>query len=36
VGRWPNEKRSVATTFLLIFVAFPLLAWLAYWFVRRG
>jgi hypothetical protein len=35
MGRWPNEKRSSITTFLLIFVAFPLLAWLAWWYVRR-
>jgi len=34
MGRWPNEKRSSLTTFLLIFVLFPLLAWLAMWFVR--
>jgi hypothetical protein len=34
MGRWPNETRSIAATFLLIFVLFPLLAWLAWWFVR--
>jgi nitrate reductase NapE component len=35
MGRWPNEKRSALTTFLLIFVLFPLLALLTYWFVRH-
>ena len=34
MGRWPNEKRSALMTALLIFVLFPLLAWLTYWFVR--
>ncbi len=35
MGRWPDRTRSIVTTFLLIFVAFPLLAWLVTWFVRR-
>lgn len=34
MGRWPNEKRSTFTTFVLIFVLLPLLVWLAWWFVR--
>jgi hypothetical protein len=35
MGRWPDEKRSVVTTAALIFILFPLLCWLALWFVRR-
>lgn len=35
MGRWPNEKRSALTTAVLIFVLFPLLSWLAWWYVRR-
>ncbi|MCH7685762.1 MAG: hypothetical protein IH899_03620 [Planctomycetes bacterium] len=34
MGRWPDQSRSTWTTFLLIFVLFPLLALLAWWFVR--
>jgi len=34
MGRWPDNTRSTATTFLLIFVLFPLLCLLAWWFVR--
>jgi hypothetical protein len=35
MGRWPDERRATLVTFLLIFVLLPLLAWLAWWFVRR-
>jgi hypothetical protein len=35
MARWPDQSRSVLMTFLLIFVLFPLLAWLTLWFVRR-
>jgi hypothetical protein len=34
MGRWPDGKRSVVTTILLIFVLLPLLCWLAVWFMR--
>jgi predicted Na+-dependent transporter len=35
MGRWPNETRSTLVTAALMFVLFPLLAWLAWWFVKR-
>ncbi len=35
MGRWPDEKRSQFQTFGIMFVLFPLLAWLAWWFVKR-
>jgi hypothetical protein len=34
MARWPDNSRSVATTILLIFVVFPLLCFLTWWFVR--
>lgn len=34
MARWPDHLRSNLSTFLLIFVLFPLLAWLAWWFVK--
>jgi hypothetical protein len=34
MGRWPDDKRSVWTTITLIFVLFPLLCALAWWYVR--
>jgi hypothetical protein len=34
MGRWPDDKRSTLTTFALIFLLFPLLCALAWWFVR--
>jgi hypothetical protein len=34
MGRWPDEARTTWTTALLIFVLFPLLCWLAIWYVR--
>jgi len=34
MGRWPDNSRSTFITFLLIFVLFPLLAWLCMWFMR--
>jgi hypothetical protein len=35
MGRWPDDRRSVATTAALMFILFPILCWLAWWFVRR-
>ena len=35
VGRWPDKSRSALTTFVLIFVLFPLLCLLAWWFVEH-
>lgn len=35
MGRWPNQRRSQWTTFGIMFVLFPLLCWLAWWFVKR-
>jgi predicted Na+-dependent transporter len=35
MGRWPDNPRSTLIGFLLIFVLFPLLAWLCLWFTRR-
>jgi len=34
MGRWPDNPRSTLIGFLLIFVLFPLLAWLCLWFTR--
>jgi len=34
MARWPEDRRSTLTTIGLIFVLFPLLAWLFWWFVR--
>jgi hypothetical protein len=33
VGRWPDKSRSALMTFVLIFVLFPLLCFLCWWFV---
>lgn len=33
MARWPDNTRSLLMTILLIFVLFPLLCWLAWWFV---
>lgn len=35
MGRWPDTPRATLTGFLLIFVLFPLLAWLCVWFMGR-
>lgn len=35
MGRWPDNKRSQFATFGILFVLFPLLCWLAWWFVKR-
>ena len=35
MGRWPDDKRSQLSTFVIMFVLFPLLCWLAWWFVKR-
>jgi hypothetical protein len=34
MGRWPDEKRTTLVTALLMFVLFPALCWLTWWFVR--
>ena len=34
MARWPDNLRSTLTTAALIFILFPLLAWLAWMFVR--
>ncbi len=34
MGRWPDDSRSVWTTAFLIFLLFPLLCLLAWWYVR--
>jgi|GEM_PF-622298 len=34
MGRWPDDRRSTLVTALLIFVLFPALCWLTWWFVR--
>jgi hypothetical protein len=34
MGRWPQERRMSLVTLALVFVGFPLLAWLAYAWVR--
>ncbi len=33
MARWPDNPRATITTVLLITVVFPLLCWLAVWFV---
>jgi hypothetical protein len=33
MARWPDNLRSTVIGFLLIFVLFPFLAWLCWWFV---
>ncbi len=35
MGRWPDSKRSTLTTALLMFVLFPLLCLLAWWYVNH-
>jgi hypothetical protein len=35
MARWPDNSRSVLVTAVLIFLLFPLLSWLAYWYVYR-
>jgi hypothetical protein len=34
MARWPDNVRSTVVTALFIFVVFPALCWLAWWFVR--
>ena len=34
MARWPDNTRATLITALFIFVLFPLLCWLAVWFVR--
>ncbi|RMG33836.1 MAG: hypothetical protein D6725_15180 [Planctomycetota bacterium] len=33
MGRWPDSTRATIATALLLFVVFPLLCWLAWWWV---
>ena len=35
MGRWPDNTRATFLTFLLIFLLFPLLCVLAWWYVYR-
>lgn len=35
MARWPDNLRGTLTTWLLIVVLFPLLCYLAVWFVGR-
>jgi hypothetical protein len=34
MGRWPDSPRATWATFALIFLLFPLLAALCWWFVK--
>jgi hypothetical protein len=34
MGRWPDNDRSTLITAVIMFVVFPLLAFLAWWFVK--
>ena len=34
MGRWPDNRRTSLLTAVLIFALFPLLCWLAVWFVK--
>ena len=34
MGRWPDNTRSTLATALIMFVVFPLLCLLAWWYVR--
>jgi len=34
MGRWPDSSRSTLVTALIMFVGFPLLCLLAWWWVR--
>jgi len=34
MGRWPDSSRSTLTTAVIMFVLFPLLAVVAWWYVR--
>jgi hypothetical protein len=35
MGRWPDNTRSNLLTLAIVFALFPLLCWLAWWFVYR-
>jgi len=35
MGRWPDSRRSTWTTIVLMFVLFPALCWICWWFVNR-
>lgn len=35
MARWPDNERSTVITALIMFVGFPALAALAWWFVKR-
>jgi hypothetical protein len=34
MGRWPDDKRLTLVTVVLVFLLFPVLCWLTWWFVR--
>jgi hypothetical protein len=34
MARWPDDNRATLIAAALIFVLFPLLCWLTWWFVR--
>ncbi len=34
MGRWPDNDRSTLVTAMIMFLVFPLLAFLAWWFVK--
>ncbi len=35
MARWPDNFRANLIAFALIFLLTPMLAWLAWWYVRR-
>jgi len=35
MARWPDQFRSNLIAILLIFVLFPVLCWLAWWWVKH-
>lgn len=34
MARWPDNPRANLWGFLLVFVLFPLLCWLTWWYVK--
>jgi hypothetical protein len=35
MARWPDNQKSNTIALAMMFILFPLLAWLCIWFVRR-
>jgi len=35
MARWPDNQKANLIALAMMFVVFPLLAWLCVWFVRR-